>query len=231
MLQGGTTMSLISRFKWLTRTLVAVTFALLFALATTISAFASVSLLQLSSDTFTNPKSQHRTEVEPDTFAFGPTIVSAFQVGRFFNGGASNIGFATSHNGGRSWVNGFLPGTTGDATPANPKYERASDPSVAFDARHNVWLISYLLIPPTPLNGSPAFVDLFVSRSTDGGLSWGQPVVVNASGQFNDKNWTVCDDSASSPFYGNCYTEFDNNTLGDLVLMSTSSDGGQTWGS
>ena len=89
-------MSLISRFKWLTRTLIAVAFALLFALATTISAFASVSLLQLSSDTFTNPDSQHATEVEPDTFAFGSTIVSAFQVGRFFNGGASDIGFATS---------------------------------------------------------------------------------------------------------------------------------------
>jgi hypothetical protein len=194
-------------------------------------AWANLALRQLSSDPYTNPKSQHRTELEPDTLAFGSTIVSAFQVGRFFNGGASNIGFATSNNGGRSWVSGFLPGTTGDATPANPKYERASDPSVAFDAKDNVWLISYLLIPPTPLNGSPAFVDLFVSRSTDGGLSWGQPVVVNASGQFNDKNWTVCDDSASSPFYGNCYTEFDNNTLGDLVLMSTSSDGGQTWGS
>ena len=34
--------------------------------------------------------SQHGTEVEPDTFAFGLTIVAAFQVGRFFDGGASD---------------------------------------------------------------------------------------------------------------------------------------------
>ena len=161
--------------------------------------------------------------MEPDTFAVGSTIVSAFQAGRFFNGGASNIGFATSTNGGRSWTSGFLPATTVNATPAGP-YPRASDPTVAYDAKHAVWLISYLGIvtPSGP-------VDVLVSRSTDG-LTWGNPVVVNNDGDFNDKNWTACDNSASSPFYGNCYTEFDDNTQGDLIQMSTSSDGGVTWG-
>jgi hypothetical protein len=61
-------------------------------------------------------------------------------------------------------------------------------------------------------------------------LTWSNPVVVNNDGHFNDKNWSACDDTASSPFYGNCYTEFDDNTLGDLIQMSTSTDGGQTWG-
>ena len=161
--------------------------------------------------------------MEPDTFAVGSTIVSAFQAGRFFNGGASNIGFATSTNGGRSWTSGFLPATTVNATPAGP-YPRASDPTVAYDAKHAVWLISYLGIvtPSGP-------VDVLVSRSTDG-LTWGNPVVVNNDGDFNDKNWTACDNSTSSPFYGNCYTEFDDNTQGDLIQMSTSSDGGLTWG-
>ena len=41
-------------------------------------------------------------------------------------------------------------------------------------------------------------VDVVTSRSTDGGLTWGStPVVVNADDHFNDKNWTVCDDTAS----------------------------------
>ena len=44
-----------------------------------------------------------------------------------------------------------------------------------------------------------------------------------------DKNWIVCDDTASSPFYGNCYTEWDNNGNGNELQMSTSSNGGQTW--
>src|SRR5690349_11790836 len=76
------------------------------------TALASIKLVQLSSDPFTNATSQHRTEVEPDTFASGSTLVSAFQVGRFFGGGASDIGFATSTNGGTSFTSGFLPGTT-----------------------------------------------------------------------------------------------------------------------
>jgi len=205
------------------RGLMAMTLALVFALSSTISAFASVTLLRLSTDPYTNTTSQHATEVEPDTLSSGKTFVSAFQVGRFFNGGASNIGFATSTNGGKGFTSGFLPSSTVFATPPGI-YPRASDPSVAFDAKHGVWIISWLGIksPSGP-------VDVLVSRSTDG-LNWGTPVVVNADGHFNDKNWTVCDNSASSPFFGNCYTEFDDNTLGDLIQMSTSSDGGLTWG-
>ena len=47
--------------------------------------------------------------------------------------------------------------------------------------------------------------------------------------QSFDKNWIVCDDTSTSPFYGNCYTEWDDNGNGNLLKMSTSSDGGSTW--
>ena len=60
--------------------------------------------MQISADPFTNTTSQHRTQVEPDTLSFGSTIVSAFQSGRFFDGGASDIGWATSTDGGSRWT-------------------------------------------------------------------------------------------------------------------------------
>ena len=220
-------MLLLSRFKWQTRVFLALAFSLLLVLSASSFAFASGKLVQLSSDPYTNPDSQHMTQVEPDTFAFGNTIVSAFQSGRYFDGGASNIGFATSTDGGKTWTHGFLPGTTIFATPPGPdQYHRASDASVAYDARHKVWIISYLAF----FSGFAVRDDVLVSRSTDGGHTWGLPVPVNTSGDSNDKNWTVCDDSTSSPFYGNCYTEFDDFSNNNLVQMSTSTDGGSTWG-
>src|SRR3954467_8516448 len=106
-------------------------------------AAANVPLTQLSADPFGNATSQHATEVEPDTFAFGNTVVGAMQVGRFFNGGASDIGVVRSGDGGATWDDpGFLPGMPfNSGAPASP-YERVSDASVAYDAAHGTWLIS-----------------------------------------------------------------------------------------
>jgi hypothetical protein len=183
-------------------------------------ASANVALTRVSTDPYSNTSSQHRTEVEPDTFTFGSTIVSAFQVGRIFGGGAANIGFATSTNSGATWTSGFLPGIT---TVAGGSFAAVSDPSVAFDARHNVWLISSL-----PITSSGSTGGVVTSRSTDGGRTWGNPVTTT-TGQV-DKNWIACDNTASSPFYGNCYTEYDITSSGNAIRLRTSSNGGLTWG-
>jgi hypothetical protein len=198
-----------------------------FALAAPAQA-AQTGVTQISSDPYTAaiaPRGQHATEVEPDTFAWGSTIVTTYQVGRVFNGGATDIGFSRSVNGGASWTHGFLPGTSQEALQPGPFFS-VSDPSVAYDARDGVWIVSWL---GAHFSGG-GIVDVMVSRSTDGGLTWGDPVVVAATGVFYDKNWTTCDNTPSSPFYGNCYTEFDNASSRDLELMSTSIDGGLSWG-
>jgi hypothetical protein len=189
-----------------------------------VPALAAVALTRVSTDPYTNAASQHRTEVEPDTFSFGSTaatstIVSAFQVGRVFGGGSANIGWATSTNGGATWTNGFLPGTT---TVAGGSFSAISDPAVAYDRRHGVWLISSLGIRSNGTN------QVVTSRSTNG-LSWSNPVPTSTTGN-PDKNWIVCDNTTSSPFYGNCYTEWDNTADGNRIKMQTSSNGGQTWG-
>jgi hypothetical protein len=189
-------------------------------LVSTTAVYANVPLIQVSSDPFTNTNSQHRTEVEPDTFAFGSTIVSVFQTGRIFGGGSADIGWATSINNGASWTRGFLSGIT---RFQGGTFDAASDPAVAFDARHNVWLVSSLAI-----RGSGGAAVL-TSRSTNGGMTWSNPVTV-ASGSSLDKNWIVCDNTTTSPFYGNCYTEYDINGAGNALRMQTSSDGGLSWG-
>jgi hypothetical protein len=208
--------------------------AVLAAVLTAVFAVASPALAaqpgvtQISSDPYTAanaPRGQHATEVEPDTFAWGSTIVSTYQVGRVFNGGATDIGFSRSIDGGVSWTHGFLPGTSQQAMNPGPFFS-ASDASVAYDARDGVWIISWL---GAHFSGG-GVVDVMVSRSTDGGQTWGDPVTVAATNVFYDKNWSACDNSPTSPFYGHCYTEFDNASAGDLELMSTSADSGLTWG-
>src|SRR5919199_464104 len=118
-----------------------------------------------------------------------------------------------------------MPGIPGFTSPAGP-YARVSDPSVAFDARHNVWMVSSLA-----LNSTPSGVAVIVNRSTNGGTSWGNPVTVHAAGAGEDldKNWTVCDNTSTSPFYGSCYTQWDDHGGGNLLKMAYSRDGGLTW--
>lgn len=179
---------------------------------------------QISSDPFTNGSSQHATEVEPSAIANGSTIVAAFQTGRFFTHGASDIGFATSYDGGATWQHGTLPGATQFSLPAGP-YDTISDASVAYDARHGVWLIAAL---PVFLNGSasPAFV---ISRSADG-VTWSAPVAGTPANETDaDKEWITCDNHSGSPYFGRCYVEWDRFNGSGSINMSTSTDGGQTW--
>jgi hypothetical protein len=190
---------------------------------------ASAGLLsapkKISEDAFNNSTSQHHSEVEPDTFAFGNSVVATFQEGRFFNGGASGIGFATSTNGGHDWgTKGVLPGLTVYNKPAGP-FERASDPAVAFDSVHDAWLINSLALDNCG-GASCTSATVVVSRSTDGARHWSAPVTVDAS-PGDDKNWIVCDNGSASPHNGTCYVAWDN---GGGVQVSRSTDGGLTWG-
>ncbi len=165
-----------------------------------------------SRDPYTNTESQHETEVEPDSFAFGKTVVAVFQVGRVFDGGARNIGFALSGDSGRSWSRGFLPGLS----------PRASDPSVAYDRRHGEWLTSSLVF-----GGGGSSIG--VNRSRDG-RHWTAPVTVIATtpqlGQ--DKEWIACDNWSASPFFGHCYLSY-SDILNEEVVTQASADGGLTW--
>jgi hypothetical protein len=179
-------------------------------------------LTQVSTDPFTNTSSQHATELEPDTFAHGNTIVASSQVGRFTDGGASDIGWNTSTDGGTTWQHGMLPGIT--TYQGGGSWARVSDPTVAYDAKHGTWMVAGLVIDANA-NGA----GVTVSRSSNG-TSWQNPVLaIGNDGQGYDKEWIVCDNTSTSAFYGTCYVEVDITSSGNAVVMSRSTDGGATW--
>jgi hypothetical protein len=179
---------------------------------------------RLSRDPYGSADAQHETEAEPDSFTFGRTTVTAFQVGRRFDGGATNVGFAVTTNDGSSWRNGLLPGLTLASRPAGV-HTRASDPVVAYDARHGTWLISTLAL-------ENAVTRLAVTRSPDGAV-WGNALTALeepvGQGIAFDKNWIACDNTATSPFYGRCYLLYTHSADRDMLAVSWSDDGGLAW--
>ncbi len=186
------------------------------------SAGAAAPLIRVSHDPYTGGGAQHATEAEPDTFAFHQTVVSVFQVGRYSDGGSVDTGWATSTDKGQTWTHGFLPGIT---VAEGGTWARVSDPAVAYDAKHQKWLVTGLVIDAN-VNGR----GVVVSSSSDG-TNWNDPVIaVGNDGKGYDKEWIVCDSFASSPHYGSCYVEVDVTSTGNTIVMATSTDGGQTWG-
>jgi hypothetical protein len=168
---------------------------------------------RIARDTTTVSGAQHASIAEPDTFSFGSTVVATFQVGRFEDGGAGRIGWASSLDSGRSWRSGLLPGVG-----------RASDPSIAYDVEHRVWLAVTLGI-----TDGPTSID--VNRSVDG-RRWSTriPALSSASEAF-DKEWVVCDNGPTSPRRGTCYIAYTDirTPNAERIAVSASSDGGVTW--
>jgi hypothetical protein len=175
-------------------------------------------------DRHENAESQHESEVEPDSQTVGSTTVAVFQVGRNRTGGAASIGYSTSRDGGRTWREGLLPGLTPNTTPRGPS-GRVSDPVVAYDAAHDVWLANTLAIAADATR-------LTIHRSTDG-VSWTGPVeaaISRVPRLAYDKNWLTCDNGATSPFRGRCYLAY--TLIGereDDLAVQRSDDGGRTW--
>ena len=187
-----------------------------------VAADCEVVSRRVSFDTLTTP-GQHQTEVEPHIAANGSTVVAAFQVGRFLDGAAAGIGWATSQNGGRTWRSGLLPAVTGFQQPPGT-VQRASDPAVAYDAQHGTWLV-------VTLGVGIGLSNLAVSRSQDG-LTWTPPVIVTQAVRGSlayDKEWIACDNSTLSAFYGSCYVAY-SDFVGNRLAVQVSRDGGATWG-
>ena len=185
---------------------------------------------QISADPFAGAGgSEADTQVEPHVAADpsdAAVVVAVFQQGRFDDGGSVGPGFATSDDGGQTWITGSLPGLT---TAVGGPFERGSDPVAAIGPDGSVYAQTLLF------NTSDCRNAVAVQRSGDHGRTWGAPVLVQDDAPctlINDKNWLAVDGFPQSPHSGRLYSVWDQIDLTVPTvpqLLRYSDDHGATW--
>jgi BNR/Asp-box repeat len=156
--------------------------------------------LNQSGRAFINSETEPWVDVNP---ANAMNLVGFFQEDRWSTGGARNVTFATSMDGGQTWSNIPAPGLT---RHYGGPYERATDPWVEFGPGNRVYATDLGFDDTSPASG------IFVHVSTDGGLTWSAPIALKTESDFaffNDRNSLAVDDFPGSPFYGSVYVGWD----------------------
>ncbi len=135
----------------------------------------------------------------------------------------------TTMDGGRHWTT---------VAQHNPDGRTQGDDVVTMDARGRAFRTYISFEGIRVARPERAWNGIFVSRSDDGGLTWGDPVPVvdhiNTVKPFEDKPWLVTDNLPRSPNFGNVYlawTRFDEYGSASPhdsthILFSRSTDGG-----
>src|SRR5262245_3377955 len=114
-------------------------------------------------------------------------LVAGWQQDRWSDGGARGLVSAVSEDGGDTWKTVKPPKFT---LCTGGRFERASDPWVSFARNGDVYFMSLSLnFDPTVFSAGSA---MQVSKSTDGGHTWGPPVTL-----IEDTDPTVLDDKNS----------------------------------
>ncbi len=175
---------------------------------------------------------QPGTQAEPYVHAnpLNPKhLVAGWQENRFEDGGAQSLNVAVSFDRGRTWAESLLPGLT---LVSGGPWDRASDPWVEFGPDGDVYFASLVLNESNPDNA------IQVSRSTDGGLTWENPVEVASSlVDFNDKEALTIDTYPESPFRGRIYVAWDinvadpsgQNVVSQDLVVARSDNGGDSY--
>jgi hypothetical protein len=111
----------------------------------------------------------------------------------------------------------------------------ASDPSVAWDTRGNVYFGYIVVFFGNQSYSSITGTEMAVARSGDGGRSWTATYFNFQSGsaKFNDKPYITVDTNPASPLRDTIYAAWDTATGGssssNAILVSRSTDRGSTF--
>jgi hypothetical protein len=185
---------------------------------------------QLGCDTAQNETTIAVNPANPRNLVAGTNDYRVFNTREGRNDGA---GYAyTTFDGGRSWLNVQLPHLTYQtgATGLLSDMDSAGDPAVAFGPHNTVYYANLVF---SRLNSASGVV---VSKSTNGGRTWGEPSIVHTDGvdaggnpldtpYFNDKEWITVDQHTGTVYV--TWTSFGPND--SPILVASSKDGGATW--
>ena len=184
--------------------------------------------LRLGDDPPTLPPTL-RAQAEPH-IARSPTdpniVVATFQEGRFTDGGAVDCGYSVTTDGGLTWTRALIPNLT--MVNGGP-YFRATDPVAGIDLSEGIFLCTEGATDSTFTQGA-----ILVSRSTDGGATFGSPSVVfepQNMADFPDKPWMAVNTFAGTATAGRIlvtWTLF-GDTDASPIFRYFSDDHGVTW--
>ncbi len=137
-------------------------------------------------------------------------------VAAWIGGIAQNNIAATSFDGGSTWQQVPLPLTSCAGGP----YTLAADPWLAFAPNGDLYAISLGAF-------SFSYVYTAVMKSTDGGLHWSAPVIIDTAASNPDKTTITADPQDSH----SVYAAWDRQSVKNRssLAFSRTTDGGQTW--
>ena len=185
-----------------------------------LSPFSGCYILTEAGTNFLNAEVEPWVDVNPANSA---NLIAGWQQDRWSNGGARGLLSAYSKDSGLTWHRVLVPGISKCAGGTGEfAYDRATDPWVAFSPNGVAYFFSLAFNNDRP-DGGGGINAMLVSRSTNGGESWGPPQVLirDTDGKaFNDKNAITADPTNSNYVYAVWDRLFDN------TLPSAKANGG-----
>ena len=136
-------------------------------------------------------------------------------VWRDFRLGYRRVGHASSFDGGLTWTEDLFE---------EPTYPWQSDPGLTVDGAGNFYAVVLSYVSTYQENG------LFVYKSSDGGVTWGNPVTVvnGVPNVFEDKELIGCDRTGGA-YDGNLYVVWARFGWTTDIMFSRSTDGGRSF--
>ena len=167
------------------------------------------------------------SETEP-RLAVDPTdpnhLVGVFMQDRWSNGNSRGPVAGVSFDGGRRWRELVIPGLS---LCSGGDFHRAGDPWVSFAPNGDLYM-SALPVDKGP-SGFNARTAVLATKSTDGGLTWTDPVTIDlqlpAETGLQGDDFSVITADRTDPQIAYIVFSVDRNA----ELFSRTTDGGQTW--